>query len=188
MAIPSITLGNIWKIYYYIAIFATVLFVIKMAIFAIVGHDSEVVSDFNTEIDMDTSFNFFSTQSIIAFFMGFGWMGYGGLQQLGFTHYKTLLFAIGVGLVFMFVSALLMYWAKRLEQIITKDKTTAVQKVGKAYTNFEPKGMGQIEIEISGQLSVVEASNLSDVSINAFEQIRVVKVENDLLYIEKVVK
>lgn len=48
--------------------------------------------------------------------------------------------------------------------------------------------MGQVEIEINGQLSVVNASNNTEEQINAFDLIRVVRVSDDLLYIEKVKK
>ena len=57
MALPF---ESFWKIYYYIALFATILFVIKLVLFATVGGDTEVAADFNSEIDTDCSFNFIS--------------------------------------------------------------------------------------------------------------------------------
>ncbi len=188
MAIPVITLENIWKIYYYVALFATILFVLKLILFTIVGGDSEVFADFNTETDTDCSFNFLSIQAIMAFFMGFGWMGYAGLHQLGMGQLKTFLVAFAVGIIFMYVTAGLLFLAKNLEKNVKKDKATAVGHVGKAYTNFEPHSTGQIEIEISGQLSVVNATNDTDEQINSFDLIKVSKVVNDMFYIEKVKK
>lgn len=187
MSLSSLLLSdNIWKIYFYIAVFSTVVFVLKLIIFTLVGGDSEVSADFNTETDTDVSFNFISVQSVIAFFMGFGWMGYAGLQQFEFSHLVNLLVAFVVGFIFMFVSAYLMFLAKKLEKNVQKDNSSAINKVGKAYTSFESNSTGQIEIEISGQLSVVNAVNMTDQKINAFDQIKVKKVENDLFYIEKV--
>ena len=188
MTISAETLENIWKVYYYIALFSTILFILKLIIFNFVGGDSEVFSDFNMEIDTDTSFNFLSSQAIIAFFMGFGWMGYAGLQQFGFAHLSNFLLAFFVGLVFMFVTAFLIFSVKKLEKNVKKDKSTALKHVGRAYTNFEPNGQGQIEIEINGQLSVVNATNNTEENIKAFDLIRAVKVNNDMLYIEKVAK
>lgn len=185
MVLPVIDMENFWKIYYYIGIFATVMFVVKLALFSVTGGDSEVVSDFNTEMDTDCSFNFFSTQSVIAFFMGFGWMGYAGLQQLGFSQYLNFPVAFCVGFIFMFVSAGLMFLTKKLEKNVKKDKKSAIGKLGKAYTGFGPNAMGQVEIEINGQLSVVNARNESDATINAFDIVKVNKVIDDLLYIEK---
>lgn len=185
MAIPVVNMENFWKIYFYIGLFSTIMYVLKLAIFSLVGGDSEVSTDFNTEMDTDCSFNFFSTQSVIAFFMGFGWMGYAGLQQLGLNQYINFPVAFAVGFIFMFVAAGLMFWAKKLEKNVKKDKTTAVGSLGKAYTNFEPHAYGQVEIEINGQLSVVNAINDTDEVINSFDKVRVNKVVNDLLYIEK---
>ncbi len=176
------------QIYYYLALFSTILFVLKLIIFNVIGGETEVFADFTTEIDTDPSFNFLSVQSILAFFMGFSWMGYAGLKQFGFTPINNFIYAVIVGLIFMVVSAYLMFCVKKLEKNVKKDKKTAVQQVGKAYTNFEPRGLGQIEIEINGQLSVTEASNDSDEHINAFDLVRVTSVHDDLLYIEKVKK
>lgn len=188
MAIPVVNMENFWKIYFYIGVFSTIMFVLKLAIFSLVGGDTEVVADFNTEMDTDCSFNFFSTQSVIAFFMGFGWMGYAGLQQFGFNQYINFPIAFGVGLIFMITTAGLMFLAKKLEKKVKKDKNTALGATGKAYTNFEPHAQGQVEVEINGQLSVVSAVNDSDEVINSFDLVKVNKVENDLLYIEKVNK
>ncbi len=185
MALP---LESIWKIYYYLAIFATIVFVIKLALFALVGGDAEVAADFNSEIDTDCSFNFISIQSILAFFMGFGWMGYAALKQFEFGQWLSIAIAIVVGFIFMFMTAYLMFLVKKLEKKVKKDKSTALNQVGKAYTKFEPQGSGQVEVEVNGQLSVVNAKNDSDEEINSFEYVRVTKIVDDILHIEKVNK
>ena len=146
------------------------------------------MADFNTETDTDPSFGFFSFQSITAFFMGFGWMGYAALTQFSFGHKMSFLLAFAVGFMFMFMSATLMFLAKKLEKKVTNDKADALNKIGKAYTSFHPDSNGQIEIEINGKLQVANAVNKTKESINSFDLVRVVKVQNDLLYIEKVKK
>ena len=177
---------NAWQYYYYLAWFTTIFFVIKLIIFSVFGGDgSEVSGDFNAEIDSDPSFSFISLQSVLAFLMGFGWSGYACLKEFHFSQILTLLCAIIVGLVFMFATAFLMFSVKKLEKEIHKDKTTAIGKIGKAYTDFVPKGHGRIEIEISGQLTVTDAVNNSEEEIKSFEPVKVIKVENELLYIEK---
>ena len=178
---------NFVQYYYYAGLFATILFIIKLIIFSVAGGDSEVVGDFNTETDSDVSFNFFSIQSILAFFMGFGWMGYAGLKQLQIqSQIENLVISLVVGFIFMLVSSTLMFMAKKLEKNVRKDKNSALDKVGKAYTNFPPKGTGQIEIDINGQLTVVSATNTSDESINSFDSVVVTSVKEDMLYIKKV--
>ncbi len=188
MANPTETLANFWKIYYYIGIFATVLFILKLIIFTAVGGDSEVSADFTTETDTDPSFGFLSFQSITAFFMGFGWMGYAALKQMTFGQGMAFALAFAVGFMFMFCSAYLMFLARKLEKRVTNSKASALNKVGRAYSGFAAGGNGQVEIEINGKLQVVNAINTSNSSINSFDLIRVNKVQNDTLYIEKAKK
>lgn len=180
-------LKNAWLYYYYLAWFATICFVIKLIIFSIFGADNggDVAPDFNADTASDGTFGFLSLQSLLAFLMGFGWMGYAALQQFKLDQLGSFLSAFGVGLLFMLGTAYLMFSVKKLEKNVVKDKKTAIGKIGKAYTAFEPKGSGQIEIEIDGQFTVTDAVNNTDEKINAFEMVKVVKVENDMLYIEK---
>lgn len=172
--------------YYYIAVFATLLFIVKLAFFIIAGGaDTEVFADFNTETETDTSFNFISVQSLLAFLMGFGWMGYAALKQFKMGEISSIIVSLITGVIFMLLSSGLMFMLKKLEKNVKKDITSAINKVGKAYTKFEPHSTGQIEIDINDQLMVIDAINDTDTEINSFEGIRVVKAENNKLYIEK---
>ncbi len=113
-------------------------------------------------------------------------MGYAGIKQFGMSTAQHLTVAILVGLLFMLITSSLFFMVKKLEKNVKKDKATAINHTGKAYTTFAPKGNGQIEIEINGQLSVCDAINESDEEIKAFENIKVKKLEDDRFYIEKV--
>ncbi|MCM1339950.1 MAG: hypothetical protein NC191_09795 [Muribaculaceae bacterium] len=187
MSIMEFTVENALKIYFYIASFATILFVLKLAIFSFVGGDSEVHADFTAETDSDISFNFLSIQSILAFLMGFGWMGYTCIRQIGIdTHIKTLLISFSVGVVFMCLNTFLMFLVRKLEKNVKVDKSTALNTVGKAYTSIAPKACGQIEIEVSGKLSIENAMNATEEQINSFEPVKVVNVIDGLFYGEKV--
>lgn len=187
MAIPHFDTATIVAGYYYIAIFATIIFTIKLILFTITGGDgTEVSTDFTSEVDTDFSFNFLSVQSVLAFFMGFGWMGYAGIHQFKLSNWAAFGVAFAVGIAFLLGSAFLMFGVKKLEKNVKKDNSKALNQTGKAYTDFAPKGSGQVEIDINEQLSVVDAVNNTEEEIKAFEMVKVVKVENDLLYIEKV--
>lgn len=188
MDATQFSVDNISKIYYYLAIFATILFVIKLALFSIFGGDSEVVADFNSEMDTDVAFNFISIQSVIAFFMGFGWMGYAALHQWGLNQIISFISAFSIGIIFMLLTGYLMFLVKKLEKSVKKDKATAIDKIGKAYTSFEANGNGQVEIEVNGQLTIANAINKTEEKIAAFDAIKVVEVKDDVLYIEKTEK
>lgn len=177
---------NAWQYYYYLALFATIFFGIKLIIFTIFGGDGcEVQTDFNIEMDSDPSFSFLSLQSILAFLMGFGWMGYACLHEFKFSQITTLLCAIVIGLIFMFIMAFLMFSVKKLEKNVKKDLATSIGKTGKAYTNFDNNGYGKIEIEVSGQLSIIDAYNMTDTPIKSFETVEVIGQKDGILQVKK---
>ena len=187
MVADGTTINMLGQVFYNVAIFSTILFLIKLILFTFFGGDTEVNADFNSEFDTDTSFNFISVQSLLAFLMGFGWMGYTAAGQLGWNSLNSILIALGVGLVFMFLSAYLMFLVKKLEKNVKKDKATAIGKIGKAYTNFDAQGNGRVEIEISGQLTVVDAHNTTDTPIHSFDNVEVVGVKDNVLEVVKVI-
>ncbi len=173
------------KVFYYTALISTTLYILKMFIFAVFGGDTEVHTDFNSSFETDQSFDFLSVQSVLAFLMGTGWMGLTALKTWGLKSLWAALIAIVFGLILMTISAYLMFCVRKLNKRVVKDYTKAIGCVGKAYTKFEPKGIGQIEIEINKQLSIEEAENVSDEIIEAFSPVKVIRYENNKLYIEK---
>ena len=176
---------KITTIYYYIALFATTLYILKMFLFTLFGGDAEVHTDFNSSFETEDSFNFISIQSILAFLMGFGWMGLACIKVWHLGTILTIVISAIFGLLLLFMSAWLMFQVKKLGKKITKDISKAVNSIGRAYTSFEPNGQGQIEISINEQLSIENAINNSNEPIKAFDSVRVIKYENDKLYIEK---
>jgi len=178
-----ITLENIFLV---IAVFSTIFYIIKMCLFLFFGGDVEVHTDFETLTDCDPSFSFFSIQSILAFFMGFGWVGLSALTQFKAGTLISLAVSFVVGVVFMFVSAWLMFMIKKLDKNVKIDINDYIGTVGRAYTAFKPDGSGQIEITINDQLSVLDAVNISGEEINAFMPVKIEKYENNIIYIVKV--
>lgn len=177
---------NIQNIFLIVSLFSTILYILKTIIFMATGGDAEVQADFNATTETDTSFSFLSVQSLLAFFMGFGWSGLAALEQFKTSTTTAIIAAFIIGLIFMYGSAYLMYSIKKLNKTIKKDINELTNKYGRTYTTFPPKGEGQIEIEFNKKLSILNAINLSEEKIDAFVQIKVQKVENNIIYIEKI--
>ena len=74
---------------------------------------------------------------------------------------------------------------KKLEQTPKVSYDELIGRVGKAYLNFPPKGNGKIQIEHNAKLDTLDAKNATDFEIKSFDSIKVVKVENNEIYIEK---
>lgn len=178
-----VTLENI---FWTIGLFATVLFLLKLVVFAIVGGDVELDVNFDSITEAETSFGFLSVQSILAFFMAFGWCGLAALNYLNVGTKVSIAIAVFTGLFFMWFSAYLMFNIKKLNKKIVVDINELVGKIGKAYTSFEPKSEGKIEITLNNKLSILDATNLSEEKINSFSEIKVEKIEDKKIYIVKV--
>jgi len=177
---------GIEQIYLYLGVFSTVLFALKLAIFMFAGGNFEVETDFDSITETDTSFNFLSVQSLLAFFMGFSWTGLTAITQIKTGEILSILIAIAVGLLFMFGTAYLMFAIKKLDHRPVADLTKAVGTEGKAYTEFKPHGEGQIQVDINNKFVTVDAISICEEQIAAFSQIRIEKVENNKLYINKI--
>ena len=185
LSMDNLTIDNIVSMYYYIALFATIFYIIKIFTFTFFGGDVEVHSDFNSSFETDDSFEFLSIQSILAFLMGFGWIGLSCIKVWNMRILLTGIVSLIFGFLLMFISAYLMFCIKKLNKRVVKDLSKAVGLSAKAYTNFAPGATGQIEIDINNHLSIEEAVNCSQESINAFDSVKVVKYENNILCIEK---
>ena len=179
-------LWDIQSILFWIGVVSSVLFVIKMGLFILLGGDVELDADFTAITEADTAFTFLSIQSLLAFFMGFGWCGYVAQKQFALSDILTLGVAILFGLFFMWFSAYLTFSIKKLEKKIKIDLNELVGKAGKAYTAFEPQGEGKIEIILNDKLTILEAKSVSDEKIDSFSIIKVEKVEDKKIFIIKV--
>ncbi len=177
---------NITNIFLAVGVFATVFYIIKMCLFLFTGGDVEVHTDFTSICETDVSFDFLSIQSILAFMMGFGWVGLAAVSQFKLSIPISIISAVVFGLIFMFLSAYLMFLIKKLDKREKIDLQDFVGTVGRAYTAFKPQGQGQIEITINDQLSVVDAINMTDEEIHAFMSVKIEKVEDNKIYIVRV--
>ncbi|MBR5304419.1 MAG: NfeD family protein [Candidatus Gastranaerophilales bacterium] len=165
------------------AIFGTIVFLIKT--FFPVDFGPEVTTDFNVMSETDASFNFLTIESISAFLMCSGWVGWYALNYMHLSTKLSVLIAAISGAIGMLFFVWLIAQFKKLEHIPTANPQELVNRIGKAYMNFSPKGSAKIQIEYHGELATLDAINESDVEIKAFENIKVVKVENNQIYIVK---
>lgn len=177
---------NIENIFMVVAVFSTIFYIIKMCLFIFTGGDMEVHSDFTSLCDTDPSFSFFSIQSILAFLMGFGWVGLSLLVQFKASIIISIIAALIIGLLFMFLSAYLMFLIKKLDSKNKIDIKDFEGTEGRAYTAFKAHSEGQIEVTINNKLSVIKAFNMTDNEIQAFEPIKIEKAEDNKIYIVKI--
>lgn len=164
-------------------IFGTIVFLIKA--FLPIDFGTEVTGDFNVAVETDSSFTLFSIESVAAFFMCSGWIGWLCLNHLHYSIKLSALIAIVCGLAGMFLFAWSIAQLKKLEHIPSANPQELIGKTGKAYMNFVARGNAKIQIEFQGKLATLDAINDSEEEIKAFENIKVTKFENNQIYIVK---
>lgn len=139
-----------------IAGISTIIFLFKF-LMMFVGMGSEIDADFDHNSDM--AFKLFSTQSILAFFMGYGWMGF-SITNGDFSHLATQLIAFGFGVILCVLSSLLMYFIQKLEQPYV---FCAEGKIGIVLFGMLPGAPGIAEVKVRGANRAIEI--VSDVEL-----------------------
>jgi hypothetical protein len=173
-----IALGYDTAVYLIIALVGTLLFLIRLGFtyFGGAGGDFEVDGDF----DSDASFSYFSVLSILAFFMGAGWMGLACRLDWGFGRLTSSLLSAGFGFAMMVAASGLSYMARRLNLTIDYDVRTAIGRTGRVYLTIPEKGKGhgQVEVSVSGRRKVVNAVSAGP-RLEAFSDVQIVDARDD---------
>lgn len=179
-------------VYFAIAAISTVLFLLRLGAMAIFGGDSgdvDIGGDFDPgDFDSSASFGVFSVLSVLGFLMGMGWMGLTARVTWELGSVPALGLSVATGLVFMFVAAGMMYQIHKMEHVTGYDTQDTVGHTGRVYLTIpgDGKGVGQVEINVSGRRMVVSAKTRGE-KIDAFETVKVIEVaDGDILIVERI--
>ncbi|NDW08979.1 serine protease [Dysgonomonas sp. 520] len=173
------------RVYWYIAIGASIVFVL-LTIASFFGGDSDV--DVETQVgEAESPFHLFSLRNIINFLLGFGWTGvvfYGNIENqiiLG-------LLAILVGALFVAVFFMTMRSFLKLTENNTFSLEQAVGKTGNVYLKIPPQktGKGKVLISVKGSVRELEAVTEDESAIETGRTVEVVAVEGSALIVKRV--
>jgi hypothetical protein len=166
--------------YFVLAAVATLLFLIRLGLSMFHGD----LSDFDTSLEhggaSDAAFSVFSTLSILAFFMGAGWMGLACRLEWDVSRVLSAICATGFGSVMMLMASGLMYLSRKLNREVNYEVKTAIGRTAKVYLTIPEKGRGsgQVEVVVSGRRKVLGATSTGP-TIAAFADVKVVDVRDD---------
>ena len=172
--------GTDVTIYFMMGLVGTALFVIRLAVSLFTGADA----DFDVADDVDghggDSFTFFSLLSILAFFMGAGWMGIACRVDWALGGLLSAFIAAAFGFGMMGLASGLMHLTRRLNQNIRYDVQTAVGRTARVYLTIPKRGegRGQVQVTVSGRRKVMSAIS-TGAPINAFTDVLVVETLDD---------
>jgi len=152
--------------YWVMALAGTVLYVIKIGLVLLGGDsgDADLGGDGEMGHSSGDTFAVFSLQSVLAFFMGTGWMGLASLNEWMLSPVATFFLSVGFGIALMMLNAVLMFGVHKLNKEVHYDIKSSIGHIGKVYLVIPKKGdgMGQVQIDVSGRNMVMKAVSEGD--------------------------
>jgi len=166
--------------YLIMALVGTVFFLLRLLLALFFGGDADMDGDLGDVGHGDSAFSFFSLLSILAFFMGAGWMGLTCRIDWGLGSILSATYSTGFGLVLMLLASGLMAFARSLNQSVEYDLATAVGHTASVYMSIPKRGdgRGQIKVNVSGRLKMVDAIS-NGPPIGEFKSVKVLSVRDD---------
>ncbi len=174
-------------VYFVLAMLATALFLIKLGLQFFLGDleaDIDVDDTDAFHVDSTAAFTFFSILSLLAFFMGVGWMGLAARLSWGLGAAASAVAATFFGLAMMLLSSGLMSAVRQMSEVAQYKTSTAVGTTGKVYLSIPAKGegQGQVELTVSGRRKVMHAIS-TEGPIEVFSAVKIVGVRDDDVFV-----
>ena len=175
------------SVYFFMATSSSLMFSLRLGLQLFFGLDGGGGDDFDFEsgeidahVDSTGAFSLFSLLSILAFFMGTGWMGLTCRVSWEIGPMYSAFAAAGFGFALMMMSSGLLFVVKKMAQESKYDVKSAVGATGKVYSNIPAKGegFGQVEVNVSGRRKIMNASSTGD-AIESFTAVKVVASGDD---------
>lgn len=147
------------KVYWFIALIASGIFIVLM-ILTFIGGEFDDTGDVDADIDGDTGidFQFLSFKNLIGFFTIFGWTGIASIQA-GLSTGLVILISIICGLLMMAIMASLFYYLGKLNSSGSLKMKNALNQVGEVYLTIgaNRSRIGKVHINIQGGMRELEA-------------------------------
>jgi len=169
------------------------VFVVLRLVFLFIGIETDISGDMDIQmdeidihhVDSDVGFKLLSLQSLSAFLLMFGLVGFALYNENRVGLLISLTGAIGAGLTAVWSIGKLFSMFEKLQSSGTIDLQNAVGTEGKVYLDIPENGAGRVLIHIQNRLREYDAKAADNNGIKTGEPIRVVQVKGKLLIVEK---
>ena len=174
------------RIYWGIAIIASVIFIIQTVI-SLIGGDVFDDVDFDTDSSSGGVSHYFSARNLINFLLGVGW---GGVCFYNTISSKTLLMFIAVvcGIIFVLIFFFLIKILLKLSKDNTFRLVETLDKTADVYLTIPEKksGKGKIQISVRGSFHELNAITAGE-KISTGCKVRVVEIiDNNVVVVERI--
>ncbi len=174
------------QFYWYIAIGASVIFIIQ-TIMTFIGADSDtgVDADFDGNLDGgDSPFQLFSLRNLINFLLGFGWAGV-SLYNVIESNVLLAIVAFLVGILFIAFFFFIMRALLKLSEDNSFKIEDTIGKIADVYLSIPAAkaGKGKVFISVRGSTHELSAITNSVDEIKNGSLVKVVGIEGDILVV-----
>jgi len=170
------------------AVIGTCVFALRLVLLLVAGDVGAHGLDLHGDIHFDHSgghhpedaFQILSTQGLIAFAMGFGWGGLGGLRGAEWSWLASAGFGFLTGLGMLYLMAGLMRTLQSLESSGNVSLGDALDRVGDIYVSVPAggKGRGQVRLTLNNRQRIYDAvTEAGEIPSNT--RVRVIRVNDD---------
>lgn len=171
------------KVYWGIAIFASVIFVIQ-TVMSFVG-----ISDVDTDVDVDANvdglddagaMHLLSIRNIVYFLLGLGWAGVSLWGTIA-NRLVLAIVAIVVGCLFVAIFLFLFRQMMKLQHNGAFDINDAMGKTVDVYLRIPAsgQGIGKVQVSFNGSVQEIDAKTDGDTLIPSGAKVRVIEVLNN---------
>lgn len=166
------------KFFYGVGILSLLVVIIQLAmtLLGFDGHSADAGFDVAVgDFDHGSGIGVFSTQTISAFFVAFGWVGVAASKSG-----VNMLWVGAIAFVSGLISMFLMYWMLRsllrLQSKGNLDYQNAVGEVGTVYVTIpgSDRDGGQIQVNFQGRLTTASARKVSPGELKPGQRVRIV--------------
>ncbi|WP_228414535.1 NfeD family protein [Chryseobacterium sp. SNU WT5] len=176
------------KAFWYLSLFASLIFIFQ-TVMTFLGTDAtaDLDADFDGDFhDVEAPFELFSFRNLINFLLGFGWTGvafYGKVNESILVIMSFVVGVIFVGIFFFIIKQIL-----KLQEDNTFNIKTTLGKNAVVYMTIpgHKMGSGKVQISVNGSVHELEAVTEQEKKIYAGNNVKVVKVEDQILFVEKI--
>lgn len=175
------------QFYWYVAIGASVIFIIQI-IMTFIGADSDtgVDADFDGNLDSaDAPFQLFSLRNLINFLLGFGWTG-AVLYNAFESKFVVGIVSFLVGSVFILLFFVIMRFIWKLSEDNTFKMEDTIGKTADVYMNIpaSKSGRGKIFVSVKGSSRELYAVTTAGEALKSGSLVKIIGIEGDILVVE----
>lgn len=177
------------KVYWCIAIFFSLLFLVQNTLSLFGGDHDHAMGDVDDVMDTDDGigFQFFTIRNLFGFFTIFGWTGLACISG-GLSTPIVLLVSAAAGLPMMLLMAALFYYTSRLAYNGTLKMENALNAVATVYLTVPRSrtGIGKVNLKIQGAFRELDAMTDDGEDLSTGAVVSVQKVmPNEILLVTK---